>query len=202
MSAELAVPHSDLRQRITAAAIETYRDADFPSVGVDDVARTAGLHADVIRSVFPSWELLVVSVADQWSGSLRRTCMHIGESDGAAAYLRALLTAADGDRAMIRMRIALLSAGSDPTHAAAGWFRSEYDRFLEDIVLMLTRDVLAKREPRTMTPKHGAEQLIALYEGLQMQAIMLPGVEILPSWDRAVTRMRSGWATAYRPLDR
>lgn len=196
MSAELTAPHPDLRQRITAAAIEAYRASDFTSVGIAEVARSAALPVDAIWQVFPSWDLLIISVADQWSGRIRRSCMHVGEADGAAAYLRALLAAAATDPAMVRMRVALLSAGSASSHPASGWFRLQYDRFLEDIVLMLTRDVVARREPATIAPKHGAEQLIALYEGLQMQAIMMPGVQLLSSWDRAVARMRTGWAMA------
>ena len=42
-----------------------------------------------------------------------------------------------------------------------------------------------------------AEQLIALYEGLQIQAMVRPGMRLLEGFDRAVTRLRAGWAQEF-----
>lgn len=42
----------------------------------------------------------------------------------------------------------------------------------------------------------GAEQLIAVYEGLQMQSLLRPHLDLLASYDRAVARLRDGWASS------
>ena len=63
----------------------------------------------------------------------------------------------------------------------------------------LEKDIHAGREPDTMQPIRGAEQLIALYEGLQLQSMVRPGMDLLDAYDRAVTRMRDGWARTYTP---
>jgi AcrR family transcriptional regulator len=197
MPADATQSDADLRHRITDAAIDTFRIGNFHSVRVEDVACMAHVSVDEILRVFPSWDLLVVSVAAKWSGGPRRALVEVAENEGAVPYMRALLVTATKDPAVIRMRMALIAAASDPSHPAAGWYRGQYDRFTQDIALFLTRDIVAKREPRTMTPRHAAEQLIALYEGLQMQSMMMDNADLLASWDRAVTRMRAGWATAY-----
>lgn len=48
-----------------------------------------------------------------------------------------------------------------------------------------------------MEPARGAEQLIALYEGLQMQSMVRPGMDLLEAYDPAITRLRAGWSQAY-----
>jgi hypothetical protein len=58
------------------------------------------------------------------------------------------------------------------------------------------RDVVAGREPRGMQPRHAAEQLLALFEGLQLQAMLRDDTDLLGGYDQAVARMRVGWRAA------
>jgi hypothetical protein len=63
----------------------------------------------------------------------------------------------------------------------------------------LAHDIEVGREPTTMNPASGAEQLIAMYEGLQLQSMLRPNMNVLESYDRAVTRLRDGWSRTYSP---
>lgn len=188
----------DLRACIVAGAIEAYRTADFHEVGHDQVSRRSGVPDDEIRRVFPLWELLVVAVIDRWNNGSRRALWPIAERDGATAYLRARLEAGRADPALVRVRIALLSAASNPEHAAAGWFRGQYQHAFEDLTVALVRDVVAGREPRGTSPRHASEQLLALYEGLQLQAMLRDDIDLLGGFDRAVARLRIGWGEGDR----
>jgi hypothetical protein len=58
----------------------------------------------------------------------------------------------------------------------------------------LTRDVALRREPTALDPHLGAEQLVAVYEGLQLQSLMRPEMDLLDAFDRTVERLRIGWA--------
>lgn len=186
----------DLRARIVTGAIEAYRVADFHTVGPAEVAEHAGVPEATVRRVFPLWELLVVAVMDRWNNGSRRALWVVAERSGAVAYLRARLEAGRDEPALVRLRTALLSAASSPEHPAAGWFRGQYTRSFEDVTLALVRDVVARREPRGTSPRHAAEQLVALYEGLQLQSMLRDDAEPLAGFDRAVARMRAGWAAA------
>lgn len=186
----------DLRARIVTGAAEAFRSADFHLVGPDAVAEHAGTSVEDVHRAFPTWDLLVVAVVDRWSNGGRRALWGIAEQDGAVAYLRARLEAGQRDPGLVRLRIALLSAASGPEHPASGWFRNQYTRSFEDVTLALVRDVVAGRESRGTTPRHAAEQLVALYEGLQLQSLLREDADLLPGWDRAVARMRAGWAAA------
>ncbi|MBT2502280.1 TetR/AcrR family transcriptional regulator [Curtobacterium sp. ISL-83] len=187
---------ADLRARIVTGAIEAYRAHDYHSVGVEQVAEQAELTVAEVQRLYPLWDLLVVAVMDRWNNGNRRALWHIAENEGVAAYLRARLEAGLQDPALVRLRLALLSAASSPDHAAAGWFRSQYTTSFQDLTLALVRDVVAGREPRGASPRHAAEQLLALYEGLQLQGMVRDGVDLLSGYDRAVGRMRSGWTAA------
>ncbi len=62
-------------------------------------------------------------------------------------------------------------------------FRHQYTSSFEDVALALVRDVVAGRETRGTSPRHAAEQLVALFEGLQLQAMLLDGTDLLAGWD-------------------
>lgn len=190
------MPDADLRARIVAGAADAFRDGDFHAVGPDDVARAADVTVADVNRVFPSWELLVVAVVDRWAKAGRDALRGVAEQEGAVAYLRARLDRGQQHPAIVRVRIALLSATSTPGHPASGWFRQQYTTLFEDVTLALVRDVVAGREPRGAAPRHAAEQLVALFEGLQLQAMLRDDADLLPGWDRAVARMRAGWAAA------
>jgi AcrR family transcriptional regulator len=194
---EAIATDAERRAELADAAIWVFRARDFHTIGFADVADATGATEQELRRLFPIWELLLVAVADRWSGTRRRMLAPVAETEGTVAYLRALLEAAESDRGYIRMRFALLSAASAPDHAASGWFRRSYAAMYEDVTLALAKDVIAKREPKTMLPRHAAEQLLALYEGLQLQSMLRDDTDLLPAFDRAVTRMRAGWKVAY-----
>lgn len=185
-----------LRAQIVAGAISAYRVGDFHRVGPDDVAAHAGVPVAELQRVYPVWALLVVAVMDRWVDGSRRALWPIAEHEGAVAYLRARLVAGVEDPALVRLRVAVLSATSNPDHAATGWFRTQYARTFEDVTIALARDVVAGREPRGASPRHAAEQLLALYEGLQLQSVIRDDGDPLAGYDRAVARMRAGWAAA------
>ncbi|WP_420365972.1 hypothetical protein AAEP80_03505 [Curtobacterium sp. L3-7] len=188
-----ATDDPDLRAHIVAAGIFAYRAADFHEVGPAEVAVHADITVEEFRRVYPVWELFVVAVIDRWNNAQRAALRSIAEQDGAVAYVRARLETGLGDPALVRLRLALLSAASNPSHAAAGWFRKQYTTSFEDLTFALARDVIAGRESSGSSARHGAEQLLALYEGLQLQALLRDDVDLLPGFDRAVARMRVGW---------
>ncbi|MFJ4295492.1 TetR/AcrR family transcriptional regulator [Curtobacterium sp. NPDC089689] len=186
---------ADLRSRVVTGAVEAYRSGDFHSVGHAEIAGAAGLTEDDVRRAYPIWDLLIVAVMDRWNNGSRRALWSVAERDGVVAYLRARLQAGLDEPSLVRLRIALLSAASTPGHPAEGWFRAQYAHSFEDITLGLTRDVVAGRESRGASPRHAAEQLVALYEGLQLQAMLCDDTEVLGAFDRAVARLRVGWST-------
>lgn len=186
----------DLRDRIVSAGIFAYRAADFHEVGAAEVAQHADVTVDEFRRAFPVWELFIIAVIDRWSTAQQAALRQVAEQEGAVAHVRVRLETGLADPALVRLRLALLSAASNPGHAAAGWFRRQYELTFEDLTLALVRDVVMGRESRGVSPRLAAEQLLALYEGLQLQSLLRDEPDLLPGFDRAVARMRVGWRSA------
>jgi hypothetical protein len=191
-------PEAELRSRVVDGAIVAYRYGDFHTVGYAEIARAAEVDVEDVRRAYPVWDLLIVAVMDRWNNGSRRELRPVAEQDGVVAYLRARLQAGLDEPSLVRLRIALLSAASTPGHPAEGWFRVQYAHSFDDVTLGLARDVVAGREPRGTTARHAAEQLVALYEGLQVQAVLRDDTEVLDAFDRAVARLRVGWRTVAR----
>jgi hypothetical protein len=185
---------SELRRRIVDAGIAAFRAEGHVSVGIDEVARYAGLRVDEVLAVFVGWDLLIIAILDGWVGVSRREGREAAETEGAAAYVRTLLRAAAADPAMVRTRLAFMGAATDENHVARGWYRAQYAQLVQDVALFFTRDIVAKREPRSISPRRAAEQLIALFEGLQVESTMLDSVDLLSAWDDAVGFLRLGWS--------
>jgi hypothetical protein len=90
-----------------------------------------------------------------------------------------------------------IAASSD--HPLSKWLSTQFTDFYDLIEATLAHDIQVGREPSTMEPSRGAEQLIAIYEGLQIQSLLRPNMDLVEAYDRAVTRLRRGWADEYQP---
>lgn len=189
---------AELRRRVVDAGVDAFRAEGYGLTRFPTIASTADLDLETVESLFPSWDLLVIAILDRWAGTNRRERVVVAETEGAVAFVRSLLEASAADPALIRVRLALLGAAADLNHPGRGWYRAQYAQFVQDVALFFTRDIVAKREPRTVAPKHAAEQLIALYEGLMVQSTLLDSIDLLASWDRAINRLRDGWAVSAR----
>jgi len=185
------------RLTIIEAAIAVFRSTAFHESTVELVAEQAGLTVADVQQHFPTWDGLVLATLDRWNDGRMRPLIPLGSSHGTVLFLRAIVRDNLADSALMRFLVALLAVAATPGHPLAPHLQNRYQQFH-----LLVRDALAKdidegREPATMEPRRGAEQLIALYEGLQLQSMVRPGLDLLEAFDRAVTRMRTAWAQPY-----
>jgi AcrR family transcriptional regulator len=190
---------ADTRVRIVEAAISVFRRYAFHTATFDIVAATAGLSVAEVTHAFPTWESLVVATIDRWNNQRMRPIMPLAEHHGTVVFLRGIVRANVDDPALMRFLSATANIAATPNHPMAPFLHQEWARFHVLIIRQLEKDIQAGREPDTMQPVRGAEQLIALYEGLQLQSMVRPGMDLLDAYDRAVTRLRDGWARTYTP---
>jgi AcrR family transcriptional regulator len=190
---------ADVRVRIVEAAISVFRQYAFHTATFDIVAATAGLSVAEVTHAFPTWEGLLMATLDRWNNQRMRPIMPLAEHHGAVVFLRGIVQANVDDPALMRFLSATANIAATPNHPMAPFLHQEWARFHVLIIRQLEKDIQAGREPDTMQPVRGAEQLIALYEGLQLQSMVRPGMDLLDAYDRAVTRMRDGWARTYTP---
>ena len=191
--------HSERRKQIVAAAIEAFRRNAFHEVDASVVAEIAGLPVGVVTSQFPVWNGLVLTAAERWTGQRTAPLLPLVESHGTVAFLRRIVKSNAEDPALMRLLSALVNVAATPGHPMGQVLQDDWKAFYRLVADGLRRDVDLGREPDTMDPSRGAEQLVAIYEGLQLQSMVRPRMDVLDSYDRAVTRLRDGWGRPYTP---
>ncbi|WP_123507697.1 TetR/AcrR family transcriptional regulator [Frondihabitans sp. PhB188] len=188
---------TQMRLRIIQGAISMFHRFAFHDASFDLVAASAKVTVGEVTDHFPTWEGLLVATIDYWNGQRMRPILPLAQQHGAVMFLRGIVQANIEDPSLMRLLSATVNIAATPEHPMASFLHQEWHRFHLMVAQQLTADIRAGREPATMEPARGAEQLIALYEGLQLQSMVRPAMNLLEAYDRAVTRMRAGWTREY-----
>jgi AcrR family transcriptional regulator len=200
-STPFGAPSAAVERRIAIveAAMRVFTDHAFHEATFELVAEAAGLSAKTVRDEFTHWHGLVLATVDLWVGRRTRPLMPLAQTHGTIALLRAIVAANAAEPALMRLLSAVVNVAATPGHPAAPLLHDQWQQFYRLVHTSLARDVELGREPDTMQPARGAEQLIALYEGLQLQSMVRRDMDVVASFDRAVTRLRAGWGSVYVP---
>ncbi|WP_447656178.1 TetR/AcrR family transcriptional regulator [Microbacterium sp. M1A1_1b] len=188
-----------LRITIVGATVDLLRDVPFHEARPDAVAERLDITVHELQQHFPSWDGLVLAALDRWNGArMDEVTREVGDGS-TVQLLRGIVASNAEDPALMRLLVALLSVAGNPAHPMSSYLRSRYQLFFAQIKRGLEHDVAVGRAPHTMEPRRGAEQLIALYEGLQLQALLRADLDLVPAFDRAVGRLERGWMERYQP---
>jgi AcrR family transcriptional regulator len=189
---------TDLRNEVEVAimqaAIRCFRERAFNELTLEAVAEAAGLPLAAVTDRYPTLNDLVIVTVGAWNAQRTEPLLPVGEQAGAVAFLRALLTANQADQALIRLLTAMVDLAATPGHPLAPALQAQWLRFHAHVQRTLATDIAVGRESPTMEAPAAAEQLIAIYEGLQLQSMLRPSMDVVASFDRAVARLRDGWS--------
>jgi AcrR family transcriptional regulator len=188
-----------LRITIVGATVDLLHDVPFHEARPDAVAERLDIPVETLRQHFPSWDGLVLAALDRWNGGRMDEVTREVGNGSTVQLLRAIVASNAEDPALTRLLVALLSVAGNPAHPMSTYLRSRYQLFFAQIKRGLEHDVAVGRAPHTMEPRRGAEQLIALYEGLQLQALLRSELDLVAAFDRAVARLERGWMERYEP---
>jgi hypothetical protein len=194
---ELPAEEARARTEIVAAMIQVLRVRPLHETTPELVAAAASRTVDELQDTFPSWDGLLLATIDQWNAQRTAPLMAIAGAKGTVLFLRAIVTANVRDPALMRFLTSTLNIAATPQHPLAPMLHSRWRNFHAFVQQSLQQDIRVGREPNTMEPARGAEQLLATYEGLQLQSMVRPEMNMLDSYDRAITRLRDGWSREY-----
>ncbi|WP_181420039.1 MULTISPECIES: BLUF domain-containing protein [unclassified Curtobacterium] len=192
-AADEAVP----RTRAVNGAIAVIHDGGLSRFSLEGVASRAGMRQAEILELFPSEHALLAAAVMRWTRAVSAPLLPLAGEKGTVAFLHALLSAHAEDPSLMRLIAATLAISTDPSTDGADYYRSAYLQFRETVRTALQEDVRAGREPATMDPIRGAQQLLALYDGIRLQALLTPDTDVVDAFDRAAARMRRGWSEQY-----
>jgi AcrR family transcriptional regulator len=193
--------HDDVftRTKIVDAMIRVLHELPLHEVTPARVAAQADMSVETMTASFPSWDGLLLASIDRWNDQRTTPLMPIAAELGTIRFLRAIVMKNIEDPSLMRFLTATLNIAAAPNHPLAPMLHARWRRFQTFVQQSLVQDIAVGREPRTMEPARGAEQLLATYEGLQLQSMVRPEMDLLESFDRAVTRLREGWSREYVP---
>ncbi|WP_141399179.1 TetR/AcrR family transcriptional regulator [Curtobacterium sp. 'Ferrero'] len=185
-----------LAERIVRGAIRAYRLHSFDHVDAGVVAETAGVPHETLDRLFPSWDALLLVTYDRWvqlRGTRRSRVPRC-----TIEYVRMTLAEDVADPGLVRVLAGVINiAGADTGFAEL--FRKRYEDYVAQIAAGLERDVQADAEQSVVPAEQAATQLVALYQGLQIQMLVRPHVDVLVEYDRAVRTLRQGWQVHQTP---
>lgn len=184
------VEEQTIAERLTRAAIRAYRMYAFTDVDAAVVAEVAGVTLEDVHRAFPSWDALLLVTYDYWvqlRGSTRRR-----KASCAIEHVRMTLAEDVADPGLVRVLAGVINiAGAETSFAEL--FRKRYEEYATELATALRRDFDTGVEQSVVTAERAATQLLALYEGFQIQLLVRPGVDVLAEWDEAVRGLREGW---------
>lgn len=186
-------PSVQLRIDIVEATIVVFSRLGYRSSSVDDVAEQMNVPADVILHEFPSWSGLVLAVIDRWNRRRLERVAAVSKGRGTIFALRTLVAYNVADPGLMRLLVSLANEAADPTHPASTYFRQRYQDFHGFIQQSLTSDIALGLAPDDIEPAAVADQLVALYEGLQLQAMLRPKFDLAIAFNRAMDYFTDSW---------
>ncbi|PZF57653.1 hypothetical protein DEJ23_05765 [Curtobacterium sp. MCSS17_008] len=185
------------KTRAINGAIAVIHDGGVSRFSVEAVAERSGMTVAQITELFPAPHALLSATVMRWTRAVSLPLQPLAAEKGTVAYLHALLAAHAEEPALMRLVASSLTVATDPSADGADYYRSAYLEFREVIRQALAEDVRTGREPATMDPVRGAQQLLALYDGLRLQSLLTNDTDVVDAFDRAATRMRRGWSEQY-----
>lgn len=190
-----------VRDLLVRSAMALFRERAFHEVSLAAVVAHSGVAAAAAAAEFPAWEDLVFATIHAWNAERMIPLRHVADRYGAVALLRAVAAGNVQDPGLMRLLATMTPIAGTPGHPMAPVLQRQWIQFHAMVQRALAHDIEIGLEPATMDPARGAEQLIAIYEGLQAQSMVRPHMDVIEAYDRAVTRLRDGWSIEYhRPI--
>jgi AcrR family transcriptional regulator len=179
-----------LAERIVRGAIRAYRLHPFDAVDASVVAEVAGIEVATVHRLFPTWDALLLVTYDRWT-QLRGT-RRAKPPRCTIEYVRMTLAEDVADPGLVRVLAGVITvAASDSGFAEL--FRKRFEEYVEQLANGLQRDIDAGSEQLVIPAHQAATQLLAVYEGLQIQMLVRPHIDVIVEYDRSVQTLRRGW---------
>jgi AcrR family transcriptional regulator len=163
------------RAEIVDAAIRVFAARGYHGGSVREVSRELGMSLTAVTHHFASkGELLqaVLERTDQGHVAFDR-------SDGVMAWALAVAEYNLGRAELVRVLAIVAAEASAPEHPAHPYFVARYATLRDLVTELIVEDQQAGRVAAHLDPEALADGLIALWDGLQLQWLIDPGIDMV-----------------------
>jgi len=179
------------RGEILAAAQEVFGRRGYRQGSLKDIADVVGLSVQGVLHHFSTKEELLLELLEERNVRRAEVMERIRTEQGAVAQFRFILLENLENPDYMRLFVTLAAEATEPGHPAESYFHERYVRTLEGVRETLEADVAAGRAPTDLEVGAAAQSLIALCDGLQLQKLHRPDLDLLAVYDAATSDMRA-----------
>ena len=152
---------------IVDAAFHVFAESGYGGTSVREIARRAGINHATLLHHFPQKSLLLQSVLEH-----RDELQHIDPTtlDETLALLLGIAVRNEETPGLTRLFTLLAAESGDPAHPARAYFRERLARLRHQIAHHIELAQATGQVPADVHPEAAATDIVALWEGLQLQA--------------------------------
>ncbi|ROQ39763.1 TetR family transcriptional regulator [Frondihabitans sp. PhB188] len=162
-------------------AREGYRNSSLRSI-----ARSLGMEPAHILYYFGSREELLREVIERWDADSRRAHESLDALDGFAEAVRRNV----GIPGIVHTYLTFAAEAVDPAHPAHQYFIDRFERTRAELSAAIADGQVAGTLRAALDPDRTARTLIAVSDGLQLQALVDPGVDAVADMAAAMADLR------------
>lgn len=176
------------RLKLIEPALQAFAAHGFRGVSLATIAESAGISEPGLIHHFPTKADLLLAVLEHYEAATLELVADAAERSGGSLEEAMLAVAAhhEQDPTFIRLFTVLAAESVQPEHPAHDWFVARYERVREGLARSIADEQAAGRFARELDPALAARQLIAMFDGIQLQYLLAGGALDLVSPLRAL----------------
>lgn len=160
---------------IVDAAISVFAAHGYHGGSLREIARAADLSLTALTHHFPTKPALLEAVLDETD----RQGSDIDMSDGLVAWILRLAERNLGRPELLRVLAIVSAEASSPEHPVHPWAVARYVRLRRIFSENIVADHAAGRLAAVADPHATADAIIALWDGLQLQWLIDPSIDMI-----------------------
>ncbi|GAA4734030.1 TetR/AcrR family transcriptional regulator [Modestobacter marinus] len=190
----LRLPRTQRRQQILAAAAQAFAETGFHGTSLADVATRVGVSQPGLLHHYPNKQALILAVLEERDEVQTHYLDELfrGQDPSVVDWLTALCARNVEQPELVRLYTVTAAESLDPAHPAHEYFQNRYQRIRGVIARRIVLDQEKGRFAPTVDPEGLASELIALMDGLQLQWLMQPPVDMCRLLEASLQRLAAG----------
>jgi AcrR family transcriptional regulator len=173
------------RAQIMDAAVDVFGRVGYRRGSLKDVAGEVGLTIQGLLHYFPTKEELLMAVLEHRNQARENVVQEVSDRSGVVGVCRYILEENQAHPGFMRLFVTLSAEATDPDHPAHEHFVERYRRLHDAWTENVRSDIAAGRIRPDADPGALADEFIALCDGLQLQALFRPDLDIMKAFEHA-----------------
>ncbi|NEE03235.1 TetR/AcrR family transcriptional regulator [Phytoactinopolyspora halotolerans] len=182
------------REQILTVATEAFGNSGFRGVSLADIAATVGISQPGLLHHFRSKEELLIAALERRDEDSFSHMAIVFNGASTVDGLLALCRHNQENPESMRLYAVTAAESIEPAHPAHGYFRQRYVRVRSSVAGHIRRDQDAGLLLPELDPDETAAEIIAVMDGLQVQWLLDPSVDmcaVMETYLRRLTRRES-----------